>query len=144
MSNLLVTPINDVDEVNITFRVTENIRLVFVRPHVYLEGELLDGSVVLTIKEGSDILKSATLTNTEVNSIKETAENAHGFLRFDTNVVLNHKKENAYTEYTINIKTTGHTTDTSNYLAICSDFLQTQQLHDNLSKAGYNIELYTI
>lgn len=144
MSELLSTTISNVEHIEIIFRVKSKVSLICVRPHLMVQGVLQDGEVVLEVLEGTKVLSSVAQSYTLFNASKDDTENARGYYRFDTNVVLNHNTEEAYTEYKIILKMTNHTIDSSNFVSVLSDFNQVIDLHDDLSKAAYNIEFYTI
>lgn len=144
MSNLLVEKITNDNSVDIDIRISESLNVLCIRPHVMIIGNLTSGTMCLEIKEGSYTLTTTEIDYTLLNDVKESSENIRGFVRFDTNTVLNHNTDNDYTQYTISIYMKNFTDNDTNYVSVVSDLDQTIDLHDDDSKASMNLEIYTI
>ena len=100
---------------------TDTIRLVRLRLFKY---DSPDGTLTVTLKDGSTTIGTASLTLAEINT-DINATYFHGYVRFDfgdQGVRVNKKGTEAYREIDIEVALTGHTDDNSNYISLCRNF----------------------
>lgn len=98
------------------FRIQRTMNVAHFRPWIYKQGTLVDGVFTLEILQNGELLKTSTIDYTEINSAVPSTY-GHGYIRFDfDSLQLNHDRKQAYTEYTVKLYMSGHTTDTNNFI----------------------------
>lgn len=102
-----------------TIRIDKNVNLKHIRPYIYMKEKLPNGQLVLSVLEGVTILKEIEIDFTDLNAITPD-DYMHGFVRFDTDIVLGHKTENVFTEYIIKIEMRNYT-QSGNDIALVTD-----------------------
>lgn len=98
------------------FRINKSLSVPHIRPWLYKQGTLVDGELTLEVWQNADLLKTATIDYTTINT-EIPATYAHGQVRFDFDPLqLNHDRQSEFTEYTLRIYMANHTRDTNNFV----------------------------
>jgi hypothetical protein len=147
MSTLLIDELYSGIVITQNIRVSTNQSIAYIRPWIYKQGTLVDGSFRCQVYDGVTLLKQVDIPYTTINS-EIPASYAHGYIRFDVSPLpLNVTNGQAYQTYTLKFSMVSHTTNTSNYLAICRDWESPKYpvydgpILDDTS-APYGIELF--
>ena len=144
MSQLFIEQLENGVNLDTTIRITKNTIIKHVRPQIYRQNTLPDGDLTLEIVQGSTVLQSQTISYTELNALSSGADYVRGFLRFDTDTVLNHDRESAYTEYILRLRLDNFTSG-SGELYLVTDFeAPNVSLHDTFSVYARGYEIYSI
>ena len=154
MSTLIVEPLFDGITFTQNIKVSRTISVAHIRPWVYMNGTLGDGTFRCRVLQGGNELAVSDISYTDVNAAK-TETYAHGYIRFDFDSLILHRAEGEEdTEYTFEFTMQGHTTDPINYIGICKEWDiksgicygdvdgQGEPVNDLISPAGYQIFEY--
>lgn len=122
MSTLIVEQLFDGVTFSQAIRVNRNVSVAHIRPWVFLNGTLADGDFQCRVLQGATGLAVATISYTDINAAK-TEDYAHGYIRFDFDSLILHRNEGEEkTEYIFEFSMINHTTDPTNFLAICREW----------------------
>lgn len=94
-----------------------------IRVHMLKHGTIADGTLTMDIYDDDGVvIASKALTYTELNTIPGTY--AYGYVNFelDSQVCINKLESEVYSQLTARLTMTGHTEDTSNYMALVRQF----------------------
>ena len=101
MSTLLVTDFITDEVVEMPFKITRTYNISHIRPWIYKEGVLENGTFELYIYDGETLLGGSSIATSDINSVISDTY-AHGFVRFDFESLLLHVPERELEkEYTI-------------------------------------------
>ena len=107
MSTLLGYFFSHNEVISQKFKLTFGQMVYALRPHIFKNGELLDGNLVLELFDGAELLKTETLSYSELN---EQIGNSysHGYLTWEINTRLSGRlsNEDAH-EYELKLTYTG-------------------------------------
>lgn len=87
MSKLLAYFFNQDETISQKFKIVKGEFVHAIRPHIFKNGEMLDGSLSLSLKDGGEELASKTFSNVELNSIIGN-NYSHGYLTWELNARL--------------------------------------------------------
>lgn len=98
------------------FRIKKSISVAHIRPWIYKHDTLLTGTLTLEVWQGSDLLKTAQIPYTTINT-EIPGTYAHGQIRFDLDSLqLNHDTTQEWTEYTFKLYMSGYTNNPSAFI----------------------------
>lgn len=99
-------------------KITREYNIAHVRPWVYLQGDIQDGSFKVTVSDGATELATSEITATEINTAK-TLQFFHGFIRFDfDSLALKIPEGVTEKEYTFTFEMINHSDDSANFVAM--------------------------
>lgn len=118
MSTLLVDELYNGVVFTQNVKIQKDVNLAHVRPWIYKQGTLADGTFTCDIKDGATVLASSTITFGQING-QISSTYAHGYIRFDFHSLALRIPEGATEkEYTLDFYMAGHSTDPSNFIGI--------------------------
>lgn len=118
MSTLLVDELYPGIVFRQPFKIKRDIDISHIRPWVYKNGSLQDGTFECRVYDGGTLLAKATIDFATFNA-GFTENYAHGHLRFDFNALsLRLPEGSTEKEYFIEYEMVGHTKDGANYVGI--------------------------
>lgn len=135
-----------------SFKVKKSLILHAVRLQLLKHGTLTDGTLNISIKDGSDTVATKTITYTEFETVGATY--AHGFFSVEFNTALGGRQdaEDAH-EYTLSLSMSGHTDSESVFIGWLRDWEnpivelygsnQTDGIADSDTFSANGIEFYT-
>jgi hypothetical protein len=155
MSTLIVDQLTDTLVVTQAIRVNRSVSIAHIRPWVYLQGTLADGSFRCRVYQGANLLATSLIPVADINAAKSQPY-AHGYLRFDFDSLILHRQEGeSDTEYIFEFGMVGHTLDNNNYLGIVREWdlkssilygagldTNNQAVNDQVEPYGYQIFEY--
>ena len=126
------------NELFLQFKPTENLNIVSIRPHLYIE-DTPAGSLFLQVLDlNKRLIKQS---NTVAISSITTATYFHGFVKFDLNLGL--QKDQSYY---LALKSSGYTYGASSFVGWCNSFDSARRT-ENFEVAGvtaaYELEIWT-
>jgi len=125
MSYLAVSSFDDdFTTVDIGMRVTSLVMIKAIRFKMFKHGTIADGTLTLQVlNEDDTVIGTKAITAAELNT-GIPATYAHGYLnfQFDEQVCINKDEGDDYIELTLRLTMSGHTEDTSNYVALVRQF----------------------
>lgn len=149
MSTLLVDELLDGVVFSQKIRINRPINIQHIRPWIFKKGLPSTGVFTCDVKQGSTLLKSSTITLTDLATISNTY--THGYIRFDfDNLFLTVSEGQTYQEYTIEFYMDSYTNE-SNYIAIVRDYddplyvrygsvdIDNNPLNDCIQSCGFEI-----
>lgn len=155
MSELLVDELYPGVEFTQNFKITRDINISHIRPHIYLHGTLVDGEFQCEVLQGATVLVTKTLDYTLINAVK-TETYAHGFIRFDFDpLTLRVDEGSVEEEYSLRFSMINHTKDTGNFLGISRNWdlkiydtygngvINNQAPNDSIEPAGIEVYEYS-
>jgi hypothetical protein len=114
---------NTFTTVDIGMRVTSLAMITNIRMHMVKHGTIADGTLTMDILDaGDNVIATKALVYTDFAAV--TATYAYGYFNFDFDeqICVNKLTTETYTQVTIRLTMSGHTEDTSNYLALVRQF----------------------
>ena len=118
MSRLLVDELFPGVTFSQPFRITRDLNVARIRTWIYKHGVLQDGQLQCQVKQGSEVLATATVDFSDINSAI-TENYAHGFIRMDfDSLALRIDEGNEKEEYIIEYTMQNHTKDLGNFIGI--------------------------
>lgn len=148
MSKLIIEELFNGVTLEQTIRIRKNIVVGYIRPWIYKEGNLADGTLRMEIYDGATLLKTVDTVSTVINAGIPSSY-AHGYmsLRCDP-LALNIGSGEEYHDYTIKLHMVGYTTNASNYIAWVKEWDQLKYPLfngpvDSSLKMPYGLEIYS-
>jgi hypothetical protein len=120
---LSVTQLENDETITTGIRLFESMTLIGIRLRLYKHGSP-DGTVGITLKEGSTVIGTTTLEVGTLNAAVGTY--FHGYVLFETDssgfYIQIDPTDSNYKELSIEISLTGHTNDEDNYIGLTRNF----------------------
>lgn len=149
MSQLIIDELFDGVTFSQNIHITKSIAVAFIRPWIYKQGTIADGKLRLEVYDGATLLKRADIPHALINN-NIPGTYAHGYIRFNTApLALNVADNETEHIYTLKFSMVDHTSNPSNYIAICREWDQhkypiygTPSTSDLEEPAGYELYVY--
>lgn len=121
MSTLLSNQLKNTVAQTQDFRVKKPVVLHAVRVYLMKHGTLVDGTLNIKIKDGSDVVATKTIPYTEFETVGATY--AQGYFSVEFNAALGGRQDGeASHEYTLELEMTGHTDSDSVFVSWLRDW----------------------